>query len=202
MRSPQAVSSDTVSCVLQAALEVFCSAGYRTSIDAVATRAGVARQTIYNNFGNKQNLFSKALEHGMASFWAEIEPTGSSIEEKLMSFARNFRMHILDPEMVQLHCMLVGEAPRFPEQARDFFEKTHLTIRKQLAQLLQNAMDQGELLRDDPLEAAHFFVDGLIGFDHERLQFTNELPDPAQEQERVKKHVARFLRAYAPETLQ
>jgi len=202
MRSPYPVSSDTVSCVLQAAQEVFCTAGYRASIDAVATRAGVARQTIYNNFGNKQKLFSRAIEHGMASFWADIMPTGTTITEQLHCFGIRFRAHVLNPEMARLHCMLTSEALRFPEQARDFFEKAHMGTRHGIAALLSEAMARGQLRQDDALEAAHFFIDGLIGVDLDRLLYAGEIPDPAQEAARVQRHVERFLRAYAPETIQ
>lgn len=199
MRSPYPVASDTISCVLQAAQEIFCSAGYRASIDAVATRAGVARQTIYNNFGNKQKLFSQAIEHGMSSFWAELVTSGETIQAQLYSFALNFRAHVLNPETARLHCMLTSEAPRFPEQARDFFEKAMMATRVQLAQLIAQAMQKGELRTDDALEAAHFFIDSLIGIDLDRLHFSGEIPDPAQEASRVERHIDRFLRAYAPE---
>ena len=57
---PQHPNSLCAHRVLNAAMEVFCKEGYNASIDAVSQHAGVARQTIYNNFGNKQQLFCEA----------------------------------------------------------------------------------------------------------------------------------------------
>jgi len=74
--------------------------------------------------------------------------------------------------------------------------------RQVISEMLADFMVRGVLRHDDPLEAAHFFIDGLIGIDHDRLLFAGEIPDAAQEAARVQRHVERFLRAYAPETIQ
>lgn len=198
MTPPRTIASDTISCTLQAAQEIFCESGYRASIDAVATRAGVARQTIYNNFGNKQQLFSQAIERGMGDFWAELVCHEGDLRTQLETFGLRFRAKILNPEMARLHIMLTSEANRFPEQARDFFDKAILGTRRQLALVIANFMDEGLLQKDDPLDAAHLFIDALLGFDQARLHYAGEAPDPAHEIERVQKHVSRFLRAYAP----
>ena len=45
--------------LLRAAAEVFFEQGYAaTSIDAIIERAGGSKRNIYNEFGNKQGLFS------------------------------------------------------------------------------------------------------------------------------------------------
>src|SRR5688500_1395336 len=45
--------------LLQAAAEVFFEQGYAaTSIDAIIERAGGSKRNIYNEFGNKEGLFS------------------------------------------------------------------------------------------------------------------------------------------------
>ena len=45
-----------------AAAEQFLSDGYLgTSIDKVAVRAGVARQTVYEHFGGKEQLFTEVM---------------------------------------------------------------------------------------------------------------------------------------------
>ena len=48
---------------LDAAVEVFWESGYeRASLDALMDKMGVARQSLYDTFGDKRALYLKALE--------------------------------------------------------------------------------------------------------------------------------------------
>jgi AcrR family transcriptional regulator len=52
--------------VLDAAVGVFARYGFRkASMDEVARAAGVSRQGLYLQFGNKEELFRRALEHSL-----------------------------------------------------------------------------------------------------------------------------------------
>ena len=48
--------------VLRAAAESFIRRGYQASVDEIARRAGVAKQTVYHHFASKDALF-KAVAH-------------------------------------------------------------------------------------------------------------------------------------------
>ncbi|GAA3121882.1 TetR/AcrR family transcriptional regulator [Streptosporangium carneum] len=49
-----------------AAVEVIAEQGYTAAtVDAIAERAGVAKGTVFYNFGSKEALFSALLEHGI-----------------------------------------------------------------------------------------------------------------------------------------
>lgn len=49
--------------ILQGAMQVFLQHGYaRTSMDRVAAQAGVAKQTIYSHFQDKEGLFTALIE--------------------------------------------------------------------------------------------------------------------------------------------
>ena len=49
--------------ILTAARELFLSDGFdRTSVDAVAARAGVSKRTVYDYFGDKQTLLQAVVD--------------------------------------------------------------------------------------------------------------------------------------------
>ncbi|MFI6596097.1 TetR/AcrR family transcriptional regulator [Nonomuraea sp. NPDC050536] len=55
---------DTRLKVFGAAVELIAEQGYSaTTVDAIAERAGVAKGTVFYNFGSKEGLFSALLEH-------------------------------------------------------------------------------------------------------------------------------------------
>ena len=57
--------------IAQAALRLFLRDGYeRTSVDAIAAEAGVSKRTIYNRYGDKENLFRSVLQDTYDSMMA------------------------------------------------------------------------------------------------------------------------------------
>ena len=74
--------------LLEAARELIRENGYeRTTMDAVAARAGMTSGAIYGNFKNRDDLFV-ALG---GAYWAPIKPVireGSSFAEKMQALAR------------------------------------------------------------------------------------------------------------------
>jgi AcrR family transcriptional regulator len=52
--------------VFAAAVELIAEQGFSgTTVDEIAARAGVAKGTVFYNFGNKEHLFSELLRHGV-----------------------------------------------------------------------------------------------------------------------------------------
>jgi AcrR family transcriptional regulator len=63
----RARSQRTSSRVLAVARELFLEHGYaRTSMEAIATRAGITAQTVYNQFGTKGELLRAVLDRAIA----------------------------------------------------------------------------------------------------------------------------------------
>jgi TetR/AcrR family transcriptional regulator, mexJK operon transcriptional repressor len=66
MASITPVRVDRGEAILNAALEVFGRDGYADAkVDEIARRAGVAKPTIYNRFGDKRSLFVEAVNRGV-----------------------------------------------------------------------------------------------------------------------------------------
>ena len=54
---------------------LFLRDGYeRTSVDAIAAEAGVSKRTIYNRYGDKENLFLSVLKEAFATMLATVRP--------------------------------------------------------------------------------------------------------------------------------
>jgi AcrR family transcriptional regulator len=109
--------------IVKAALETFLQYGYKgTSMNRVADRAGVIKQTIYSHFNDKEGLFkaiieSLTLEHFKAQFGEKItsqEPPKVVLRRVAEMFANRQR----DKSYIALMRTIVGESSRFPELAR------------------------------------------------------------------------------------
>ena len=187
-----------VSRILEAALDVFSEQGYGASIEQIASRANVARQTIYNHFGGKQALFETALERAISALFETVKAEDAVLRERLIRFGLVFRARVLSPRSIRLHRVLTGEAPRVPDLARSFFDRCFLGSTAQMASVFERAMRDGELRRDDARDTARLFMEMLIGPDRWRMLLGGEPPDAATEQDSVTRMVDHFLRAYAP----
>lgn len=190
----------SVACVariLDAALEEFREHGYAASIDAVASRAHVARQTIYNHFSGKQALFGAALEHAIAELFAALNAGGGDLRERLIRFGVELRARALAPQSIKLQRALLSEAPRFPELAEQYFNRCVLGACHQMAAVFERAMQEGRLRRS-PFETARLFIEMVVGLDRWRMLYGGPAPDAARDPERVARVVDFFLRAYAP----
>ena len=80
--------SDTKVKIIQAAVQAFTRYGVRrTSMGDVASAAGVSRQTLYSNFGNKDDLLAAAMTvvidqimQQLAKAWAQSETAEQVID--------------------------------------------------------------------------------------------------------------------------
>jgi TetR/AcrR family transcriptional repressor of mexJK operon len=186
---------DTRQRVLDAAYEAFCEDGYQVSIDRIAARAQVARQTVYNHFSSKEVLFSEVVRHAIQSVLVTLDGEGD-VRATLLAFANAYREKLLSPEGLALFRTMMAEAPRFPELAKQFFRQGPLTTRKRLAAYLARAMESGVLRKDDPDFAAEMLTAMLVDFDRLRglINLQTDLLKPAK----TAQVVDCFLRAFAP----
>ncbi len=77
--------------ILDGAIDVFISMGYElASMDKIAETAGVSKRTVYNHFGNKENLFQVIVDDFLAQRQElktiTYDPE-KSLEEQLLAFA-------------------------------------------------------------------------------------------------------------------
>jgi TetR/AcrR family transcriptional repressor of mexJK operon len=162
--TPSGRSARKRSAILEAAAKAFLDKGYRgTSMDEIAALAGVSKQTVYNHFADKERLFSAMVESAVGEVsdpvYEEVRRLEDSgdVEADLRDLARRQLAMVMQPKLMQLRRLVIGEAGRFPELGRIFHERGPGRTIAALAAAFEQLAARGALHLDDPLlAAAHF----------------------------------------------
>lgn len=190
--------------ILDAAADVLAERGLGASISAIASRAGVSKQTIYNQFGSKTELIHALVARRVASITAPLRVPGAADnpEETLTVLASTLIAIVTNPKAYALMRLTVQGAGAMPELARAVFEAGPSTTRALLAQFLEAETLAGRLDVDDPLGAAEMFAGMCGGHRQLRALLGLDLGEDAAEIDRLARSITqRFLRAYAPTSL-
>ncbi len=187
--------------ILDAARRVFLREGYSASMDLVAAEAGVSKQTVYNHFGSKEELFRAIVDHAsgeLLEVLAEGDGARADPAATLEAIARRFLKMLLAPSHLALHRTLVAEAPRFPDLAREIYRGGPAHAASELAHYLAQETREGTLAVADPALAAEQFFGALCGHLHLRaLLSPREAPGEAEIERAISHAVRGFLRAHA-----
>lgn len=190
-------SAETRRRLIRAAREAFMKEGYRASVDGIAARAGVAKQTLYNHFPSKDELFSETAALASAAIAVTLDGQTDDVRASLIRFATAFREKMLCDEGLAMFRALTAETTRFPALAQAFFAKGPAQTIARLADFLGRAMADGRLRQDGPRFAAEMLLSMLGGFEHFR-RLCGAASPAASEKTRIVQIVDCFLRAYAP----
>jgi TetR/AcrR family transcriptional repressor of mexJK operon len=185
--------------VLRAATVAFTSDGYRASIDRIAHRAGVAKQTVYSYFPSKDELFKEVVREMASRVLVQLD-ANRDVRAGLLSFALAYRGRVLRAEGIAMFRTLAAEIPRFPSIARAIYAGGAGETARGLAQYLRRAMDAGELRRDDARFAAELFLGMLVGHDRIKRLFGGAQVSGTAETRRATRIVDHFLRMYSIES--
>jgi TetR/AcrR family transcriptional repressor of mexJK operon len=181
--------------VLRAATSSFLSHGYRSSVEHIARRAGVAKQTVYHHFTSKDELFKEVARELAKRVLIELEAEPQDLRAGLLRFARAYRKRVLGAQGIATFRTVVPEVPRFPALARAMYAGSAGVLVERLAAYLSKAMAAGALRRDDPALAAELFLGMLVGQD--RLKRLFGVACEEKEARRSARIVDCFMRAYA-----
>jgi AcrR family transcriptional regulator len=190
--------------ILDAARTLFLANGYGgTSMDDVAARAAVSKQTVYKQFVDKEHLFTAIITgdiedtEGLSRSLVDALPRTQDLEEDLRAFARRHVVDVMQPHLVRMRRILIGEADRFPELAAAWYargpERAHATFARWFTALAE----RGLLHVPDPLIAAEHFNWLILSIPLNRAMFS-DVEEPVERLEYYADEAVRvFLAAYA-----
>ena len=194
--------ADTRSRLVEAAAAAFFETGYNVSMDAIAARAGVAKQTLYNHFASKHLLFAEVVRRDTERMTTALGGNnGDDLRTRLVRFGQAFRAVILGARCLALHRTLIAESVGFPEMARAFYSSGPAQTLQELTQLLAAEMQAGRLWDDGIAEAPAFAAEMLVAMlrstEHTRYLLCLEQGIGEEDVPRVERIIDGFLRAFA-----
>jgi TetR/AcrR family transcriptional regulator, mexJK operon transcriptional repressor len=192
--------------IADAALRVFLRRGFAgASIDEIAAEGHVSKPTIYAYFSSKEELFRQIMaaivEHaqsGLTTFTPAPAQDATDVARELHEYAQIWMRSILQPDLLALRRLVIGEASRFPELALTYYEGGPLHVEQRLAERLGQLAEAGYLAITNPSVAAQHFGYLIVGPLQTRAMFVpGNLPTPAETAEAIESGVSAFLALYS-----
>lgn len=185
--------------ILAAATDEFFDRGYAgAAIEAIATKAGVSKVTIYSHFRTKEALFTAAVERECERIRGALlfDEGQAPLKERLAAFGHAMIAFLSRPEMIRFERRIAGETECHPELGRCFLEAGPHRMLHALAGLIARARDRGELSgATDPLLAAEQFASLVKGLADMDRRFGLAV-DRAATTRRIDAAVSLFLKGY------
>lgn len=139
--------------ILDAALAVFSEQGFASArLDDVATRAGVAKGTLYLYFPSKEILFEELVRNAVAPVLEQVQAAAGQpdvpIRVLLGQFFQLFRRDVLGTDRKLIIRLILAEGARFPRIAEFYHREIVSRAMALMRQVAARAYDRGELSSD------------------------------------------------------
>jgi len=175
-------------------------------VDAIAYEAGVSKRTIYNHYGDKENLFLSVIGDTYDAMLAAVvqlidkylaDVPGDALEENIIAFAcETALMAARSSDRAALVRLMMSEATHFQEL--QVMQMRPRSVTSVIAERLTRLAARGLLEAPEPEEAANHLFSLTMGQMNNRSLF-GAMPVSDEEIMRMAASGARaFLRAYLP----
>ena len=204
-QAPPSRSERTKAAIHAAAEALFLEHGFEgVSMDGIAERAGITKQTVYSHVGNNEALFLDLVDRmtggaGDALTVTAPQPDAATAPDALLTrFAEEQLQIVVTPRLMKLRRMVIGEMTRFPELGAMLHRRGPARSVGRLSEALSLYAQAGALHLDDPTRAASFFNWLVMG------EFVNDamllgdgaIPDAAEKIAHAQECVRIFMAAY------
>lgn len=141
--------------VLDAALELFAAQGYaRTTVEAVARRAGLSKAAVYLYFPSKQTLLQGLVRRAVGSIAEEVVAQMAhhrgDPRPVLGQVLRRIGQSLSDPAVAAVPAVVLREAPHAPEIAAMYRDEVLARVVPALTGLIAQGVAGGHIRAVDP----------------------------------------------------
>ena len=193
--------------IRRAALDVFLRRGYtNASVDEIVTESGVSRQTVYNNFGGKEALFlavvDDVLDRFLAAMTAVVDEVAlgesDDLARDLARLGAGWVALALQPEMMGLRRLIVGEASAFPNLSAEWRDRGPNRAQAMLRREFERLAERGRIdLGQDPALTVMLYSHSVLLIPNQLVLLSAQMsPDPETIDRYVGEAVAMFLARY------
>ncbi len=202
---PNKNKQDKYQKMLAIAYRLFLKYGYeKTSLQMIIKKTGGSLATIYKLFGNKRNLFQKAIEqenskffNSLEEYFRQVQQSELCLQDFLISIGKKLLNEILAPEAIALNRLIFIEGYHDSELLQTFqvscIDKTLFCFSKCLEIYTKREQIHIQNLQED----AKFYLDLTISpyLLHSLLDSNYILPNN-EETERIARKAAHIFLLY------
>ncbi|MBD2437453.1 TetR/AcrR family transcriptional regulator [Nostoc sp. FACHB-110] len=158
MNRPRSTHVDQA--IIEATLDLLAEIGYQSmSIEAIASRAGVGKTTIYRRYTSKEELVADAIESlredvsipDSGSFWGDMDIV-----------IENAAKIIQSPLGRQTLALIISTASSNPQFAQVYWKKYTQPRRDAFAKVMERAKARGEIQADADIDLIIDLVSGSL----------------------------------------
>lgn len=167
--------------IREAAIGIFLASGYEgATMEEIAVRAGVSKQTVYKHFTDKQSLFADIIlsttddMNALVGLIADSLTDTSDLAGDLEHLAERFLVALMQPRVLRLRRLVISSADRFPEIATAWYEKGFGRALAALSKSFRALADRRLLAVDDATAPAEHFVGMLFWIPVNKAMFTGD----------------------------
>ena len=174
-------------------------------MEEIAALAGITKRTVYNNYTDKETLFTQVVADTVAyagGFARELHgeltrgPTATGLPAALHDLGRRLALGVLRPEVIALRRLLIREARTVPGLAKEYFDRAPGRVIAALAAEFEALSRLGFLQAPRSRLAAEQFAYLVVGAPLDRAMVVGTPPSKEHAVECAREGVETFLARY------
>lgn len=186
--------------LIAAARELFLEQGLEVRLEAIATKAGTNRQTLYNHFPTKTALLIEVFDHLKAEmeapFIEQHDASNKRLDQRLFDIGHAVQTHFYNDDAIRLQRLLIIALVEMKEILPKIQNRTQGNIKRSLSHILETANNAGLIQVKHPDEAAKAFLGAVMGYSYPATMLGGALPT-SQELKKLNQEVcSMFLKAW------